>query len=343
MKKIILLASLVLSISAFSQVPSYVPTSGLQGWWPFNGNASDDSGNGNNGTVNGASLTEDRFGNVNKAYSLNGATDFISINNSFDFQNRTYNFWYKPTSIEATTGILIVCDNPQLLNGVTQARVIKSNNIDSVQIATGLLAGFYLGTSTNINNWQMLTYVRKINSVDLFLNGSFISSSSQIGTYVSSNGNSQTILGCSRDFSNDFYNGKIDDLGIWNRALNQQEITDLFNANICYKSITVTDTLVINANLTGFNPFTYKNSIKIYPNPTSDYITIDFGVNYSTMNGYTIKITNSLNQIVYTTPINTQTTTVSLNDWSGNGIYFVHLIDESSNTIDIKKIVYNKS
>ena len=49
MKRIILLASLALSINAFTQIPSYVPTNGLVGWWPFNGNANDESGNGNNG------------------------------------------------------------------------------------------------------------------------------------------------------------------------------------------------------------------------------------------------------------------------------------------------------
>jgi hypothetical protein len=54
-----------LSLSA--QIPSYVPTSGLVGWWPFNGNANDECGNGNNGTVNGATLTTDRFGVANKA------------------------------------------------------------------------------------------------------------------------------------------------------------------------------------------------------------------------------------------------------------------------------------
>jgi hypothetical protein len=53
MKRIILLASLAFSINAFAQVPSYVPTNGLQGWWPFSGNANDGSTNGYNGTVNG--------------------------------------------------------------------------------------------------------------------------------------------------------------------------------------------------------------------------------------------------------------------------------------------------
>ncbi len=53
---------LVGQLQAQTQIPSYVPTNGLVGWWPFNGNANDESGNGNNGTVNGASLTSDRFG-----------------------------------------------------------------------------------------------------------------------------------------------------------------------------------------------------------------------------------------------------------------------------------------
>jgi len=63
-------------------VPSYVPTNGLVGWWPFNGNANDESGNSNNGTVNGATLTTDRSGNANKAYSFNGIDNFINVPNS---------------------------------------------------------------------------------------------------------------------------------------------------------------------------------------------------------------------------------------------------------------------
>ena len=57
------------SITMAQTVPSYVPTSGLVGWWPFNGNANDESGSGNNGTVyGGVSDTSDRFGNSNSAF-----------------------------------------------------------------------------------------------------------------------------------------------------------------------------------------------------------------------------------------------------------------------------------
>ena len=80
-KKYILAAfALGLSISAkvMAQVPNYVPTNGLIAWYPFNGNANDESGNGNNGTVNGATLTIDRNGNSDNAYSFNGSS-FISM------------------------------------------------------------------------------------------------------------------------------------------------------------------------------------------------------------------------------------------------------------------------
>ena len=71
--KSIIAVFLLAASSAFAQLPSYVPSNGLVGWWPFNANATDESGNGNNGTVNGATLTSDRFGITNSAYDFNGS------------------------------------------------------------------------------------------------------------------------------------------------------------------------------------------------------------------------------------------------------------------------------
>ena len=83
MKKI-LFVSLCMAIvgSMHAQnLPAYLPSDGLVGWWPFNGNANDESGNGNNGTVNGATLTSDINNISNQAYSFDGVNDFISIGN----------------------------------------------------------------------------------------------------------------------------------------------------------------------------------------------------------------------------------------------------------------------
>ena len=71
MRHFLLPFALLLSVSLAAQVPSYVPTDGLVAWYPFNGNANDESGNGNNGSVSGASITSDRNGNQS-AFHFNG-------------------------------------------------------------------------------------------------------------------------------------------------------------------------------------------------------------------------------------------------------------------------------
>jgi hypothetical protein len=102
--------------------------------------------------------------------------------------------------------------------------------------------------------------------------------------------------------------------------------------------ISVTDTLVINTLITGLTPPNNSNIIKVFPNPANSHITIDFG-NFESMNGYTLTITNSIGQTVYTTPINEQSSYIDLSTWSGNGIYFVQIIDILNNTIENRKIV----
>ena len=77
-----IIAIIGFGIISNAQVPNYVPSNGLVGWWPFNGNANDESGNRNNGTVNGATLTSDRSGNANMAYYFSGAgcSTYIACN-----------------------------------------------------------------------------------------------------------------------------------------------------------------------------------------------------------------------------------------------------------------------
>ncbi|MCG6914149.1 T9SS type A sorting domain-containing protein [bacterium BMS3Abin03] len=70
----------------------------LVAFYPFNGNANDESGNGNNGTVYQASLVSDRFNNPNRAYKFDGVNDYIQISNStiLNFSNSiTVSFWIK--------------------------------------------------------------------------------------------------------------------------------------------------------------------------------------------------------------------------------------------------------
>jgi hypothetical protein len=101
--------------------------------------------------------------------------------------------------------------------------------------------------------------------------------------------------------------------------------------------VSVTDTLIINSTLNLPAP-NNNNVIKVYPNPTSDHITIDNG-NFALMAGYTLKIENTAGQQVFNSVINQSQFYLDISTWTGNGMYYIHLIDPQNNTITIRKIV----
>ena len=101
--------------------------------------------------------------------------------------------------------------------------------------------------------------------------------------------------------------------------------------------VSVTDTLIINTALSLPAP-NNSNVIKVYPNPASDHVTIDNG-NYALMSGYTVKIENSSGQQVFTSLVNQAQFYIDISNWTGNGMYYIHLIDPQNNTVTIRKIV----
>ncbi len=114
----------------------------------------------------------------------------------------------------------------------------------------------------------------------------------------------------------------------------------VFNPSVCPDTvlITVTDTLIINTNIISVNPLQYENTIKIYPNPTSDYLFIDYG-NVETMSGNYLSIENAAGQWVFQEVIEQPVTQIDLSQWTGPGLYFVHLWNSDGNIIDTRKIV----
>jgi hypothetical protein len=110
MKKIFLtisLSILFIPLGMSQDLPSYVPTDGLVAYYPFNGNANDESGNGHHGTVNGAILSSDRDGNNDKAYEFshdgasfrnNHQSIYIPFHSDFQSENFTVSIWFKADS-----------------------------------------------------------------------------------------------------------------------------------------------------------------------------------------------------------------------------------------------------
>ena len=82
MKKAIILSLAVGIVLSFTAYTSATLNDGLVAYYPFNGNANDESGNRNDGIVHGATLTTDRNGNAASAYVFDGVDDYIRIGDS---------------------------------------------------------------------------------------------------------------------------------------------------------------------------------------------------------------------------------------------------------------------
>ena len=153
--------------------------------------------------------------------------------------------------------------------------------------------------------------------------------------------NSNTLSISNLQLSN--HNQQIRSISTSGNCVDTSNIAIIQIADTCITTVfdtvltTVTDTLIINTTLSLPAP-NNENTILIYPNPASDHITIDNG-NFTAMAGYSIKITNNTGQEVFLNAINQQQFYVDLSTWTGNGLYFVHLIDSQNNTVTVRKIV----
>lgn len=289
MKNLLLtaVATLGLTAATMAQVPSYVPTNGLVGWWPFNGNANDESGNGNNGTVNGATLTTDRFGNTNKAYSFDG-NSFISIGpySLFSPNELSISCWFN-RNVSSDNDAIIGIRGSVGANTYVSAHVCNNNTC----------LGFYNGTTFNTLNfslinqeWYNIIYVFNNNLCSIFINGNLIGVINKpLGLALNSPiwiGQPDNTL----QYNSERWNGKLDDIGIWNRALSEQEIIELFNeCELSVNTQPVSQSININNNA----QFTVVTS-----NPNASYQwQTDLGVGFQNLTGvgqYSGATTNTL-------------------------------------------------
>ena len=252
MKKLLPIITLLFATNAFAQVPNYVPSNGLIGWWPFCGNANDMSGNGYDGTVTGASLASDRFGNSNAAYIYNGTTNYITTTAvESNITTYTISAWFKSsvggymvTSGFNQGGIVTYLHN-QATGGSNVGKVTyyQENNggaFGSLTQATyidnqwhhfvGVLNGFATG---NLHP----------DSMKIYIDGVFVANDNATTTNGSfpANPNMPILFGGTPSLPSSFFNGELDDIGIWNRALTLAEISSLFSVT-CVNQITATVT-----------------------------------------------------------------------------------------------------
>ena len=213
---------------------------GLVALYHFSGDATDSSGNGNNGTVNGATLTTDKNSVSNQAYSFDGVNDYMAINN-VDVSNSDFSIsgWFMADVLDITSPIFedYLSENDRNMlylntNGELIAYNVHGGTYESVT-ATGL---------TN-STWYFFTYIRSGTTFYLYLNGVEIGSDS----YINPSNTNNFYVG-KRGYNSAYFDGKIDEVRIYNRALSDYEVLQLYvGYDTDADSVTATETIGLEA------------------------------------------------------------------------------------------------
>jgi hypothetical protein len=222
-----------LTLNGYSQAESLVAA------YTFSGNANDVTGNGFNGSVQGATLTADRFGNPNSAYYFDGASAYITtpVNSTAFSGNFSVSLWFNAYDFTNSWPTLLLEQNDSLLMGLVgqTSGTLEPDHIgDFVTYSSYAPATFSwfleryqqtpLGTSINVFLTKSGSDVVMYWNGQAVVSGQVASPITQPGSFLSigrSIGN-ETVEG------NSAFHGVIDDIRIYNRGLTPEEVTGLY-------------------------------------------------------------------------------------------------------------------
>jgi len=393
MKKIYTLSILlaIAGVSSFGQIT----TNGLFAFYPFNGNAIDSSGNGQDGVVVEATPTTDKLGNSDGAYLFNGYSSYIEFPNNFDSLSRTLDLWFYAFDADYSYsyGAIFQSDNTVLKYGNTGVAI---KDLDGQKKLLLTISGTSDTVNLKLNSWNNIAITLDSDKVvRYYYNGHFIRSKSFVNYVHSVNGIQASIIGASRSEDNQYFHGKIDDIRFYNRSLTDSEISSIYHENcnsatlkldtttyyvsssdfqqispkvyqdktdsfnsaggcdsliIHYSKFifkpshytdttytSVEDTLKFNITLSGISAPDNITEMKVYPNPTKDYLWIDCG-DYIKMSNYHLNLTNISSTVLWSTIVTDEKFSINLSGYS-KGIYFLEIFDDTNTKLDVKKII----
>jgi prepilin-type N-terminal cleavage/methylation domain-containing protein len=234
--------STVYSVSSSNPLPisGNCLSNGLVGYWALDNTTgtTDLSGNGNNGTAYGTmsiGTAANHLGTANKATTFDGVDDYVDVQHNINQINLplTISTWVKSTIVN---------------QGDWKAFISKytagSNNGWGIDSSSGEYHFYYFKDASNklmsgsfgysfgatSTDWVLLTTVVNTSGLTLYRNGVGVTSGLWTGIAGNSSQSANLQIGRITNYGI-YFNGLISDVRIYNRALTQTEITNLYNSN----------------------------------------------------------------------------------------------------------------
>ena len=205
---------------------------GLIAFYPFNGDVTDQSGNGNDGVVEGASLTSDRFGNEKSAFSFDGAGNTIlaNVKNMMSINSPlSFSWWFYVDSLPVFTS-----------RSDAQNMIVLVNKEEGIGVQVGFRSPGYntLGFDTwnwgggtllevkppEAKKWYHCVYTSDGSTHRFYLNAKEITNS----TAKTQQGVPSVLMFGNYPSGRQYFKGKLDDIRIYNRAIGMSEIDLLY-------------------------------------------------------------------------------------------------------------------
>ena len=202
--------------------------------YAFNNSANDAIGS-INGTVNGAVVSDDRFGTTNAAYLFDGSNDYISLGdtNAFAFTNMfTVSTWVKRTGVSnGLDGSAIIINN----EGLYELGHSPNGVLGFAVSTTNITSWNWTNTTTvlPLNQWSQLVFIYNGGTVEIYMNGALIGTQSLGGILDEAVAITATQnefqIGARQGYPAKYnFKGNMDDVAIYNYALSATEVSALY-------------------------------------------------------------------------------------------------------------------
>ena len=243
-------------------------TTGLVASYPFNGSAQDASGNGHDGTVSGAILTTDRFGNANSAHAFNGTNSRISFDFATSSDNTfTWSWWMLDQSTTNTTRRWLTSTT----GGFGGSTVCVREGIDGKAY---VYDGNNSWSSSGVNfwkrgGWHLFTLVSDGTTTNLYLdNAQLVVKGNKAVTPETG----LTVGGFYAPTATEYFQGKLDDIRLYSRALTTGDIIELYGVSGSSSAPTV-----VTGSATEIAPTGATLNGTVNPNEASTATSFDYG------------------------------------------------------------------
>ena len=181
----------------------------MQLHYPLDGNALDESGNGFDGTIWNAVPTTDRYGNDSSAYDFDGAGDWIDLDETFDYQERTVTGWAY-TRDTTDDQFILNQDAASLTYGAFAYRYDEGD----IKANAGGEGAVVISPFDTLPRWTHVAMIRNATTSFYYLDGELFYTGTPSGNGSFSFPNVNFVIGVDRTEMNRFLNGKVDDVRI---------------------------------------------------------------------------------------------------------------------------------